>query len=93
MVLLTSRPLLLQVCADMSGATTRARGLRALTQAMAEHKRLSGLRHGQGEASKGVTVRPAQPSRRWQRAKQKAASENASSYALGIAYLALAGHR
>jgi predicted AAA+ superfamily ATPase len=64
----TGRPGLIQVCADVSGATTRAREFRALAAAMAEHKDLpglllsgssTGLSHAQAEAPKGVTVRPA----------------------------------
>lgn len=65
---LTGRPVLIQVCADMSDAGTRQREFRALTEAMSEHKRLSalvltatstGLSHAQADAPKGVTVRPA----------------------------------
>ncbi|MBX7207855.1 MAG: ATP-binding protein [Verrucomicrobiaceae bacterium] len=65
---LTGRPTLIQVCADMSDPTTRAREFRALTEAMAEHKRLpgliltatsTGLSHAQAEAPKGVTIRAA----------------------------------
>jgi len=65
---LTDRPALIQVCADMSDASTRQREFRALTEAMSEHKRLNalvltatstGISHAQAEAPKGVTVRPA----------------------------------
>ena len=65
---LTGRPVLIQVCADLSDAKTRAREFRALTEAMAEHKRLpallltkdsTGVSAAQSEAPKGVTVRPA----------------------------------
>jgi predicted AAA+ superfamily ATPase len=64
----TGRPSLIQVCADVSEAGTRAREFRALAAAMAEHKNLPGLlltasstgiSHAQAEAPKGVTVRPA----------------------------------
>lgn len=65
---ITGRPVLVQVCADMSDATTRQREFRALTEAMSEHKRLSalvltatstGIILAQAEAPKGITVRPA----------------------------------
>ena len=65
---LTDRPALIQLCADMSDASTRQREFRALTEAMSEHKRLNalvltatstGISHAQAEAPKGVTVRPA----------------------------------
>ena len=65
---ITGRPVLVQVCADMSDATTRQREFRALTEAMSEHKRLSalvltatstGISLAQAEAPKGITVRPA----------------------------------
>lgn len=65
---LTGRPMLIQVCADMSDPGTRRREFKALTEAMSEHKRLgallltatsTGLSHAQAEAPKGVTVRPA----------------------------------
>lgn len=64
----TGRPVLIQACADVSDAATRAREFRALAAAMAEHKNLPGLlltgsstgiSHAQAEAPKGVTVRPA----------------------------------
>ncbi|MEN9637531.1 MAG: hypothetical protein RL077_5935 [Verrucomicrobiota bacterium] len=41
---LTGRPVLIQVCADVSAADTRAREFRSLVAAMVEHKRLSALR-------------------------------------------------
>ena len=62
------KPALIQVCADMSDAETRAREFRAMQEAMAEHKKLPGLlltagstgvSQAQAEAPKGVTVRPA----------------------------------
>lgn len=65
---LTGRPALVQVCADVSDADTRAREFRALRAAMTEHRNLSGLlltkdstgvSLAQSEAPKGVTVRPA----------------------------------
>lgn len=65
---LTGRPTLIQVCADVSDAETRAREFRALSAAMTEHKKLpallltsssTGLSHAQAEAPAGVTVRPA----------------------------------
>lgn len=65
---LTGRPTLIQVCADMSDATTRAREFRALSEAMAEHKKLpgliltatsTGLSHARSEAPPGITIRPA----------------------------------
>lgn len=65
---LTGRPVLIQVCADMSDANTRRREFRALTEAMSEHKRLgalvltatsTGLGQARAEAPKGVIVRPA----------------------------------
>lgn len=64
----TGRPSLIQVCADVSEAGTRAREFRALAAAMAEHKNLPGLlltasstgiSHARAEAPKGVAVRPA----------------------------------
>ena len=64
----TGRPALIQVCADVTDAVTRAREFRALASAMAEHKSLpgllltagsTGLSQAQGEAPKGVIVRPA----------------------------------
>lgn len=64
----TGKPVLIQVCADVSEAATRAREFRALGAAMAERKGLAGLlltatstgiSHAQAEAPKGVTVRPA----------------------------------
>jgi predicted AAA+ superfamily ATPase len=65
---LTGKPTLIQVCADVSDAETRAREFRALSAAMTEHKKLpallltsssTGLSHAQAEAPAGVTVRPA----------------------------------
>jgi len=65
---LTGRPVLIQVCADVSAADTRAREFRSLVAAMVEHKRLSallltkdstGISVAQSEAPKGVTIRPA----------------------------------
>lgn len=62
---LSGRPMLIQVCADMSDATTRTREFRALTEAMAEHKKIpgliltatsTGLSHARAEAPKGVTI-------------------------------------
>jgi predicted AAA+ superfamily ATPase len=64
---LTGRPMLIQVCADMSDPGTRRREFKALAEAMSEHNRLgalvltstsTGLSHAQAEAPKGVTVRP-----------------------------------
>jgi hypothetical protein len=65
---LSGKPMLIQVCADMSDAATRQREFRALVEAMAENRRLdslvltatsTGLSHAQSEAPKGVTVRTA----------------------------------
>lgn len=65
---LSGRPMLIQVCADMSDAATRAREFRALTGTMSEHKKIAGLiltatstglSHAQAEAPKGITIRPA----------------------------------
>lgn len=64
----TGRPALIQVCADVSDAKTRAREFRALAAARAEHKKMptllltansTGVSHAQSEAPQGVTVRPA----------------------------------
>lgn len=65
---LSGKPMLIQVCADLSDAATRQREFRALVEAMAENRRLdamvltatsTGLSHAQSEAPKGVTVRTA----------------------------------
>ena len=65
---ITARPVLIQVCADVSDAGTRAREFRSLAGAMAGHRNVPGLlltagttgvSHAQAEAPKGVTVRPA----------------------------------
>jgi predicted AAA+ superfamily ATPase len=64
----TGKPMLIQVCADVTDAETRAREFRALAAAREEHKKLpallltansTGLSHAQSEAPRGVTVRPA----------------------------------
>jgi len=65
---ITGRPVLIQVCADVSNPETRAREFRALAGAMAGHRDVPGLlltagstgvSHAQAEAPQGVTVRPA----------------------------------
>ncbi len=65
---ITGRPVLIQVCADVSNPDTRAREFRALVGAMAGHRNVPGLlltavstgvSHAQAEAPQGVTVRPA----------------------------------
>ncbi|MFM9092311.1 MAG: ATP-binding protein [Verrucomicrobiota bacterium] len=65
---LVGRPALIQVCADLSDPETRAREIRALQEARAEHRGLpgllltagaSGLSQVQAEVPKGITVRPA----------------------------------
>lgn len=62
------RPLLIQVCADLSDAATRAREFRALTDAMDGHGMLpgllltatsTGLSHARAEAPTGVSIQPA----------------------------------
>ena len=65
---LTGRPLLIQVCADLTDEATRLREFRALVEAMTEHPRAAaiiltatstGLSHAQSDAPKGITIRPA----------------------------------
>lgn len=65
---LNGRPMLIQVCADLTDEATRLREFRALTEAMAEHPRAAalvltatstGLSHAQADAPKGITIRPA----------------------------------
>jgi len=65
---LTGRPLLIQVCADLTDEVTRLREFRALDEAMTEHPRATalvltatstGISHAQSDAPKGVTIRPA----------------------------------
>jgi predicted AAA+ superfamily ATPase len=64
----TGRPMLIQVCADVSDAQTREREFHALAAARAEYKKLpallltatsTGLSHAQSEAPQNVTVQPA----------------------------------
>ena len=65
---LAGRPMLIQVCADVSDAATRRREFRALDAALAEHRKLpallltlnsTGMHLAHQEAPEGVTVRSA----------------------------------
>jgi hypothetical protein len=65
---ITGRPVLIQVCAGVSAAGTRAREFRSLAGAMARYRNVPellltagtmGVSHAQAEAPKGVAVRPA----------------------------------
>jgi predicted AAA+ superfamily ATPase len=62
------KPVLIQVCADLTDEATRHREFRALTEAMSEQPRpgalvltatSTGISQAQAEAPKGVSVRPA----------------------------------